>query len=226
MDGFRQRPASQQSSSKISKFGGGGGGRALSPSSRQHQQQRSRHGHVSSSQQHQQGVSAASGGFGSSSHLITGSVTGGGFSVYPQRDETMLNEKYFPRDDDYFSRQRAGSSGDGEGDDRHSSSAIGQHNHHHHGNQLKHPHIQVRGLGYAKATSSGERQHLLQDITFEARAGEILGLLTTSGIIPSSSSYSIVDRSLLLVLLSARVVSPLHRLQHVTTTDVKIMSVT
>lgn len=186
MDGFRQRPVSQQSSSKPnSKLGHHGhGGGVISASSRQHQQHRSRHGHMSP----QQGASAAaSGAFGSNSHLITGSVTGGGFSVYPQRDETMLNEKYFPRDDDYFGKHgRAGSPGDDEdGDDRHSSSAMGQHYNNNH--QLKHPHVQVRGLGYGKATSSSERQHLLDDITFEVRAGEILGLLTTSG---NPSRYS------------------------------------
>jgi len=192
VDGFRQRPVSQQSSSKISKLGHGHGGAAIRPSSRQHQQHRSRHGHMSPPQ----GASAASGAFGSSSHLIAGSVTGGGFSVYPQRDETMLNEKYFPRDDDYFGRNgRAGSPGDdGDGDERHSSLG-GQHYNNNH--QLKHPHVQVRSLGYGKATSSGERQHLLDDITFEARAGEILGLLTTSGnpsscFSSSSSSFSLL----------------------------------
>ena len=82
--GLHSRPVSQQS--KYSKMGGGASSH-LSFHSRQ--QQRSRH---------IQGLPTGSAG-------IVGSVTGAGFSVYPQRDEIMLNEKYFPRDE-YFAQQQ------------------------------------------------------------------------------------------------------------------------
>lgn len=147
--GLNSRPASQQS--KYSKMGGGGGTSShLSFHSRQ--QQRSRH---------IQGLPAVGG--------IVGSVTGAGFSVYPQRDEIMLNEKYFPRDE-YFTQQHFGDANNDNDDPTPHP-------------QMKHPHLQVRGLSYeSRPTANGNRVLLLDDISFEARAGEIVGILATSGL--------------------------------------------
>lgn len=103
---------------------------------------------------------------------MVGGATGAGFSVYPQRDEIMLNEKYFPRDE-YFAHVDASSALTGDGDDSVFQPGPSP--------QLKHPHLQVRGLCYDKPTANGNRLHLLDDISFEARAGEILGVLATSG---------------------------------------------
>lgn len=130
---------------------GGGGGTSSHLSFHSKQQHRSRH---------IQGLPAGGN--------IVGSVTGAGFSVYPQRDEIMLNEKYFPRDE-YFTHQHFGD-GSNDGDD------LTPHS------NMKHPHLQVRGLSYDKPASNGNRIHLLDDISFEARAGEIVGILATSGI--------------------------------------------
>ena len=112
---------------------------------------------------------------------LLGNVTGAGFSVYPQRDEIMLNEKYFPRDE-YFSHLDGASALTGDGDDVFQPGPAPQ---------LKHPNLQVRGLSYDKPVANGSRLHLLDDISFEARAGEILGVLATSGkYIPISISLA------------------------------------
>uniref|UniRef100_A0A0P5XID2 ATP-binding cassette sub-family G member n=1 Tax=Daphnia magna TaxID=35525 RepID=A0A0P5XID2_9CRUS len=148
--GFNSRPVSQQS--KYSKTGAGGG--ASSHLSFQlRQQQRSRH------------IQGLPGGGG-----IVGSVTGAGFSVYPQRDEIMLNEKYFPRDEYFAQHQQQFNDGNNDGDE------LMAHQQPH----IKHPHLQVRGLSYDRPTVNRNRIHLLDDISFEARAGEILGILATS----------------------------------------------
>ena len=148
--GLHSRPVSQQS--KYSKMGGGASSH-LSFHSRQ--QQRSRH---------IQGLPTGSAG-------IVGSVTGAGFSVYPQRDEIMLNEKYFPRDEYFAQQQQQFGDGNNDGDEMIA----------HQQPHIKHPHLQVRGLSYDKPTVNRNRIHLLDDISFEARAGEILGILATSG---------------------------------------------
>lgn len=135
---------------------GGGGGASSHLSFQSRQQQRSRH------------IQGLPGGGG-----IVGSVTGAGFSVYPQRDEIMLNEKYFPRDEYFAQQQQQYSDGNNDGDEMMAHQQL----------HIKHPHLQVRGLSYDKPTVHRNRIHLLDDISFEARAGEILGILATSGII-------------------------------------------
>ena len=150
--GINSRPASQQS--KYSKMGGGTSSHLSFHSRQQH---RSRH---------IQGLPPGG---------IVGSVTGAGFSVYPHRDEIMLNEKYFPRDEFFAQQQQQFGDGSNDGDDLTA--------HHQQQPHLKHPHLQVRGLCYDKPTVNGHRIHLLDDISLEARAGEILGILATSGIL-------------------------------------------
>ena len=71
----------------------------------------------------------------------------------------MLNEKYFPRDE-YFTKS----------DD-------------HDDVYPKHPHLQLRGLCYEKTTKSGaDRRVILDNISMEVKAGEIVGILATNGI--------------------------------------------
>lgn len=131
---------------------------------------------------------------GNHSNGIIGGVTGAGFSVYPHRDEVMLNEKYFPRDENFFmigsasSQMDLSNSVDGPND---SDPPMAHRTHY------KHPHLQIRGLSYQKprpsasSSSAVSQLHLLDDISIEARAGEILGLLTTAGIVPFSMSWCV-----------------------------------
>ena len=149
--GFNSRPASQQS--KYSKMGGGGGGTSshLSFHSKQHHRSR-----------HIQGLPTLSANG-------LGGINGAGFSVYPQRDEIMLNEKYFPRDE-YFLHHQTGDDHDINADHDPSNNSP----------MMKHPHLQVRGLTCEKSARNGNRVQLLDDISLEARAGEIVGILATS----------------------------------------------
>lgn len=78
-------------------------------------------------------------------------------NVYPIRDEAMLNEKYFPRDE-FFNKGM-------ENDETYP----------------RHPHLQIRGLSYEKSNNKFNQRYILDNISLEVRAGEILGVLATSG---------------------------------------------
>ena len=66
----------------------------------------------------------------------------------------MLNDKLFPRDNPWA--EEMGGAG------------------------VKTPHLQVRGLVY-ETRGRGGRTHLLDGISLEARGGEVLAVLATSG---------------------------------------------
>lgn len=68
----------------------------------------------------------------------------------------MLNDKLFPRDNPW-AEEMGGVGAGGKG-----------------------PHLQVRGLVY-ETRGRGGRTHLLDGISFEARGGEVLAVLATSG---------------------------------------------
>ena len=89
---------------------------------------------------------------------LTAMGGGGHGSVYPPRAEAMLNDKYSPRDE-FFNKDDDGQEG-----------------------YPKHPCLQVRGLCYQRtAKSESARQSVLDNISMEAKAGEIIGILATSG---------------------------------------------
>ncbi|MPC78444.1 hypothetical protein E2C01_072930 [Portunus trituberculatus] len=72
----------------------------------------------------------------------------------PHRDPPMLNDKLFPRDNPWA--EEVGGVG------------------------MKTPHLQIRGLVY-ETHGHGGRTHLLDNISLEARGGEVLAVLATSG---------------------------------------------
>ncbi|XP_045119789.1 ATP-binding cassette sub-family G member 8-like isoform X1 [Portunus trituberculatus] len=71
----------------------------------------------------------------------------------PHRDPPMLNDKLFPRDNPWA--EEVGGVG------------------------MKTPHLQIRGLVY-ETHGHGGRTHLLDNISLEARGGEVLAVLATS----------------------------------------------
>jgi len=82
----------------------------------------------------------------------------------------MLNSKYFPRDE-YF---------------RHHSLEQEEENEHLPVNEMKRrPHLQVRGLCYHYRRPPPNSLHLLDNISIEARPGDILGVLATTRNEPS-----------------------------------------
>ena len=79
--------------------------------------------------------------------------------------QAMLNSKYFPRDE-YF---------------RHHSWEQEDNNERVPVNEMKQrPHLQVRGLCYHYRRSPSDSLHLLDNISIEARPGDILGILATT----------------------------------------------